>query len=1214
MEVRNLGFQKLTPISDADLSVYEEAIDYVFDNNDIRNIALSGAYSSGKSSILESYKKKHANRRFVHISLTHFQSPEQDDGQVDEPVKESVLERKILNQLIHQIPAAKIPQTNFRVKKDVHEKDIWTFTIFTVLSIWSVLFLLSSSTIVSFVVGITDDRIKSILSKFFIPGTTFFAYVIIASFIFMVVFSIIKAQKNRNIFRKISLQGTEIEIFEEQDDSYFDKYLNEVLYLFENVEADVIVFEDMDRFNSSRIFERLREVNALVNFQSEKGNVNKVEPLRFFYLLRDDIFLSKERTKFFDFIIPIVPIVDSSNSYEQFLIHIKAGGFLDRFDQSFLQRLSLYVDDMRILKNIYNEFVVYIHRLDITDLDWNKMLAMITYKNLFPRDFSDLQLDRGFVYSLFSKKSELIIETSELENDHKNELLERIGLAKSETLESLQELDDVYGAKLQRMRSTSGYGLDQNKRTELEDEKTKRKQAIQDYSDGIISELENELSTIKYKLSKIATKSLKDLLTRENIDKYFTINHSNEVGETNKFTELKKNEYFPLLKFLIRSGFIDETYKDYMSYFYEESISSNDRSFLRRITDKRGADYTFTIREPLKVLASPILRNVDFEQEEILNYDLLECLLINNEEANYEEYLKTLIEQLRGSRNFDFVSKFLDTGKGYQNFVSSLNDYWPDFFFSSLTRKELTVTQLTRYSLETLNLSDKDVLEAVNRENCLTNFISQSPNYLEINQPDTDKLISSFIELGIVFNTLDYDVSNKDLFDKVYENNLYALNFENIALMYRTKYGIKSERDILHKNYSLVQSQPDAPLAAYVANNLSDYLDIILDHCDKLISDEETFALEIINNDYLMLDTKKRYIEYLTTEIKVISEVTDKELWTELLDQDIAQFSVENFVAYFKTHGMDEALVGYLNNEIPNHDFSKVADDFDNDLAVNLFNAVAMTNTIENEKYKNILVDLNYLFENYEFTDISDKKIEILISENIIEMSLESLEYVRKNYSTHLDSFIFTNLEVYIELSQKGAHRIEETLRVLSWKIDEQVKIKLLNLTTEKISLMTNDYSDEVTAYIIANNLKPEETPYLYEKYSTFGDYAKTAIVELAAERKGEIISLRLQMDNALLSKLLNSGSITHDDKVNIFISAIPRLTKDTCQTFLKGLGFGELSKFFDKRRGRKNYTKVSNLSRILDEFKLKGWIYDYHDDKRNKDKYEVLKNKPRIQ
>lgn len=87
-----------------------------------------------------------------------------------------------------------------------------------------------------------------------------------------------------NVFRRISLQGNEIEIFEEQDDSYFDKYLNEVLYLFENVEADVIVFEDMDRFNAIRIFERLREVNTLVNIQRKKEHGDKYVPLWFFYL------------------------------------------------------------------------------------------------------------------------------------------------------------------------------------------------------------------------------------------------------------------------------------------------------------------------------------------------------------------------------------------------------------------------------------------------------------------------------------------------------------------------------------------------------------------------------------------------------------------------------------------------------------------------------------------------------------------------------------------------------------------------------------------------------------------------------------------------------------------------------------------------------------------------------------------------------------------
>ena len=181
----------------------------------------------------------------------------------------------------------------------------------------------------------------------------------------------------------------------------FDKYLNEVLYLFEKVDADVIVFEDMDRFDASRIFERLREVNTLVNIHRKKESGDNTVILRFFYLLRDDIFVSKDRTKFFDYIIPVIPIMDSSNSYEQFLKVLKAAEIIDRFDQSFLQRLSLYVDDMRILKNIYNEFVVYFNRLNITDLDCNKMLAIITYKNLFPRDCNNLQLAKGFVNQLF---------------------------------------------------------------------------------------------------------------------------------------------------------------------------------------------------------------------------------------------------------------------------------------------------------------------------------------------------------------------------------------------------------------------------------------------------------------------------------------------------------------------------------------------------------------------------------------------------------------------------------------------------------------------------------------------------------------------------------------------------------------------------------------------------------------------------------------------
>ncbi|RZA46536.1 hypothetical protein EVY35_23800, partial [Serratia marcescens] len=258
-----------------------------------------------------------------------------------------------------------------------------------------------------FVSLLSDGDLKTLLTL-----STKYDRLLISGFICTIlscvfIYKLIKTQKNRNVLKKINLQGNEIEIFEESKESYFDRYLNEVLYLFENVDADAIVFEDMDRFNSNNIFERLHEVNRLVNIQRDIAGHNK-STLRFIYLLRDDIFISKDRTKFFDYIIPVIPVVDSSNSYDQFISHFDGGGILKLFNERFLQGISLYIDDMRILKNIYNEFQIYYNKLNTTELDCNKMLAIIAYKNIFPRDFSELQINQGMVFAIFNGKESIV--------------------------------------------------------------------------------------------------------------------------------------------------------------------------------------------------------------------------------------------------------------------------------------------------------------------------------------------------------------------------------------------------------------------------------------------------------------------------------------------------------------------------------------------------------------------------------------------------------------------------------------------------------------------------------------------------------------------------------------------------------------------------------------------------------------------------------------
>ena len=104
------------------------------------------------------------------------------------------------------------------------------------------------------------------------------------------------------------------------------------------VRHPVLVFEDIDRYDLGIIFERLREINLLVNVRRKhnKNILNKNKPLRFFYLLRDDIFISKDRTKFFDYIIPVVPILDSSNSYDQIIQHLQKFDLRNKFNEKFV--------------------------------------------------------------------------------------------------------------------------------------------------------------------------------------------------------------------------------------------------------------------------------------------------------------------------------------------------------------------------------------------------------------------------------------------------------------------------------------------------------------------------------------------------------------------------------------------------------------------------------------------------------------------------------------------------------------------------------------------------------------------------------------------------------------------------------------------------------------------------------------------------------------
>ncbi|WP_370776112.1 YobI family P-loop NTPase [Holdemania massiliensis] len=1200
MAERTHHFERLTPIDNMDLDVYEEAIDYTFDNSDIKNVAISGAYSAGKSSVLASYKKKHSDLHFLHISLAHFKSPDPED---ETGVKESVLEGKILNQLIHQIPSEKIPQTNFRVKRKVSAKSVIKLTIEVVLFFIVFIHFACFDLWKSYVNTLPNNWFKSILTLSTHQYALMVDGILMVTQLLFIVYGIIRVQMNKNVFRKLNLQGNEIEIFEESDDSYFDKYLNEVLYLFENADADVIVFEDMDRFNANKIFERLREINTLANIQLQK---EEKKVLRFFYLLRDDIFVSKDRTKFFDYIVPVVPVVDNSNSYDQFISHFKKDRIFEKFDESFLQGLSLYIDDMRLLKNIYNEFVIYFNRLNIIELDCNKMLAIIAYKNLFPRDFADLQLNQGFVYTLFSKKDNIIeAEITEMRKAI-DERKQRISSSKKEHLVSLRELNAVFADKYLK-----GYSLTQKDDKDLSDfvmrylsenhksEYMSRKQILDDKLNG--DKLHQEILNLEQNVIEIKNKQLHQIITRDNIDTIFTITSTNEIGDVTDFNEIKSSEYFNLLKYLIRNGYIDETYADYMTYFYENSLSRVDKTYLRSITDKRAKEYTYKLKDPKLVFSR--LRLVDFDQEEILNFDLFTYLL----QTSHIDYTVRLINQLKDTKNFKFIGAYFDTTVELSAYIKYLNMSWSEVFSIALSKRLLTENQIRRYSIFSLYYSDDDIIELVNKENCLCDYISNARDYLAIDNPDIDRLIHCFTLLEVCFIDFDYAELNKDLFRAVYEKSLYEINTENLQLIQREILEEKNEEDFFHKNYTLLYSHPDSSITQYVNRNVNEYFEVVLQISGGTILDDEKVVIAILNNSDLTIEHKQSYISALRTTIASIKEIEDSSLWASLLNADVVQYSECNMMDCFNTMKLNKSVISYINRCDTDLDFTKT--EYDEDTKEKLFDSVILCNDINNSKYKQILVSLEFFYDNFDIAEISDDKITILIDTNIIRMTADNLKFMRENYLNLKFYFIRKNIEKYIDIMEDTLFSQEELLEILIWDISDELKIQLFEFSDDEISIIGKNYSPVICLHILNNNFSESDLSELFSSFEQWDDSIQVKIFDYAVKNIESIMNNPISVSEKLKNNLIHSDKVSRDKKIDFLIAIMPELSRDSIKEILTLLDLTDYLKIFDTR-SRPKFEINDENKKLLTAFKENNLIDSYQENPEKEGYYKIIKFK----
>ena len=661
-ETNKMTFNSLTPdILEENKQVYTDALDYAFSNDDIRNIAITGVYGAGKSTVWNTYREYKSKdiedttfKNIITVCLGKYEDnyrknnsikddKEKSNSNKEDKELDNRVERQIINQISAQINSSDILLSKYKLKGNIPKPLLWVNTVLTVLFSISIVLLIYLKPIFKYLRDSFDDFVAIVAL-----GVLFTILFIVPVGFYLFNFY----KENKIKLSKVSFKGAEAQFTEiNNDETVLERDMKEIVYLLSSSETEIVVFEDLDRYDSVDIFVKLKELNFLLNSYLETIEKDKV--VRFVYLIKDSLFYSKDRTKFFDFILPIVPVVDSSTSVDK-INHLMKD--VEKCPHGrILKQISLYVDDMRIIRNVVNEYKVYCNVLpmETMSLNNNKLFSLIALKNTFPNEYQLLQDDRGYI--------KYVIDSL---NNYKNGLLDEIlaefELLKENAYKAIDKSNELYESLVSLIPANLEF-IDKDPDIKIEDfikrwsskeeEHLVRKNSkIENYTfkdlmfdlyRGKLDEFDlhfEEINKTKAEVNfimKLYEKKQEEYgdVLRLNWRKLLSKMSKEKIEEifNNRDYNVVENHYFPLIKDLFESGMLDEDYKYYMiNYLNEESsiTEQKDVKFLKNLVSGKKMNIFYEIKNPSEVINR--MKLSDFLRFNGLNFFILKYSVDSN--------------------------------------------------------------------------------------------------------------------------------------------------------------------------------------------------------------------------------------------------------------------------------------------------------------------------------------------------------------------------------------------------------------------------------------------------------------------------------------------------------------------------------------------------------------------------------------------------------
>ena len=1062
-----------------------EVLRHAIDKGDIKNVALTGPYGSGKSSIIHTLMDEFGESEGVHylpISLATLQADEEDgcrdnddkNNKQDEKWTETLnrkIEYSILQQLIYREKAKTVPNSRFRRIVHIEQNKLIQYALGCIGFLLALLIVFEPSfakvdTIYNFLnFGKWNIVFDIIASLYLLYGL----YVLYTYFI--------KSYANSKL-NKLNLKDGDIEMKEEN--SIFNKHLDEILYFFQVTQYNVVVIEDLDRFETEKIYLKLRELCQLVNESKIVGR-----HIVFLYAIKDDVFVDEARTKFFDYISTVIPVINPSNSKAKLKEALKDRGFDDNeIPDEDLSEMAFFIQDMRILTNIANEYSQYrckLYNPDKNNLSRTKLLAMIVYKNYFPKDFAQLHKRDGLVYSCLISKNKFIDEALKELEGKKNKFEEKKKLiAENNHLKEtdlrylfLQELRESVNGFMQTITiNNQNYTLkqiaqncnlfnnlynltainyqynvpyygQQNQSAQINvnaiNNKMKfesRMTAIKTTENAIIKE-EKELKKEELKIQSLKLNVL--------IKKY-------NLGDT----ELYRNMHLsPLMDVFIRRGYIDEDYYDYISYFYPGMVSLADRDLLLSMKREIKQAYTYHIDKIENFVKE--LKDYMFESDAILNNDLLDYAARKKGSPLFLQIMRRIEKD---ESPLDFLAQYYQFGKRqkdvFTEFVNWNNELSWQMISSHTNADE---QQILREAW--LKYTDNTTSEQESWLSSNYAFLADRVDVISMEQ--CKKLVDN-----CMFTELNDD--NNNLLDYVIEQWHYDINVGNLCLI------------INHLRSVSVASSENLDLTRITETNNEEFENCIKDNfketfeCFSSISKDESVEsiIYILNSEDVVSDKK---VTYLTGQNELLSsfEGINETSWEVAIKSFVIQPTWNNVDVYYSKKGkLTDDLIKFIE-----HYHSELEAKCQDEITSKeiLFEGLLCSNVLNIEAFRSICLAFDLQFDNKKsLGNVERERLMILLENGKIVFSKENTNILMETdiYSKYLIHYSHEFINTLDASYQLNAEIVLTLLNSNRFTIQE--KRQIIDVTDENI-LVSSSLADKVTELLLdSNNISIKES------------------------------------------------------------------------------------------------------------------------------------------